>query len=184
MRWMVRRRGCCGRCAQGNRASSNRFALATINTASKKPRFPAAFAFPEPGFPPGPRGPSGILRGSVLVAALAGFALGLCLASRFFAGGLVHDLHRQLGLAAIVEAHQLHFTLSPSFTTSFTFATLRGASCEMWTSRLGAEEVHEGAEIPSPSHRAFVDLADFRLGGDALDPVQRGLDFSHPTRRP
>ena len=41
---------------------------------------------------------------------------------------------------------------------------------------LGAEEVDEGAEVDDLHHGALVDLADLGLGGDRLDPVQRGGD--------
>ena len=41
---------------------------------------------------------------------------------------------------------------------------------------LGSEEVHEGAEIHHLHDLAVIDLADFRLGDDAFDPFQRGLD--------
>ena len=41
---------------------------------------------------------------------------------------------------------------------------------------LGAEEVHEGAEVHDLDDGAFVDVADFRLGRDRLDPVDRRLD--------
>ena len=34
----------------------------------------------------------------------------------------------------------------------------------------GAEEVDEGAEVDALDHGSLVDRADFRLGGDALDP--------------
>ena len=39
----------------------------------------------------------------------------------------------------------------------------------------GAEEVHEGAEIDDLHDLAVVDHADFRLGDDAIDPVDRAL---------
>src|SRR5437773_2065169 len=40
---------------------------------------------------------------------------------------------------------------------------------------LGAEEVHEGAELHHLDHGALVDLADFRIGSDRLDPLDGGL---------
>ncbi len=40
---------------------------------------------------------------------------------------------------------------------------------------LGAEEVHEGAELHHLDDGAVIDLADFRIGRDRLDPLDRGL---------
>src|SRR5690606_8331073 len=43
---------------------------------------------------------------------------------------------------------------------------------------LAAHEVHEGAEVDDVDHLAVVDLADFRLFHDALDPRASGLDLA------
>ena len=48
---------------------------------------------------------------------------------------------------------------------------------------LGAHEVHEGPEVDGLDHLAGVDLAHFRLGGDALDPLDRGLGRLFVHRR-
>jgi len=75
----------------------------------------------------------------------------LLLGLEVFAGGLVDHLHRQARLAAVVEAEQLTLTLSPSLTTSEVFCTRFAAKLRnMHEAVLGAEEVHEGAETPSP----------------------------------
>ena len=86
----------------------------------------------------------------------------------------------------------LTFTLSPSLTTSLTFCTrLRRELRDVHEAVLGAEEVHEGAEVHHLDDGALVDRADFRLGGDRLDPVDRRLDRlprwrrrPSPSRRP
>ena len=63
----------------------------------------------------------------------------------------------------------LTLTSAPSLTTSVGLGRrARGASWETCTRpSLGAEEVHEGAEVHDLHHLAGVDLADLGLGDDA-----------------
>src|SRR5580704_15071661 len=68
------------------------------------------------------------------------------------------------------------FTAWPSFTTSEGLLTRCGASSNVDEAVLGAEEVHEGAEVHDLHDLAVIDLADFRLGNDTLDPFERSLD--------
>src|SRR5437870_4779205 len=95
---------------------------------------------------------------------------------KVLAGGLVDRLHRQPGLAAVVEAEQLDLDLV-AFLDDVGGLLHAGRSqlADMDQAVLGAEEVHEGAELHHLDHGAFVDLADFRIGGDRLDPLDGGL---------
>src|SRR5690606_28122350 len=45
-----------------------------------------------------------------------------------------------------------------------------------------AEEVDEGAEVGGLDDRAFVNLTDFRLGNDRVDPLAGRFDFLARSR--
>src|SRR5439155_21221118 len=93
-----------------------------------------------------------------------------------FAGGLVDDLHREAGLAAIVEAEQLDLNLVAFLDdVGGLLHARRSELADVDEAVLGAEEVHEGAELHHLDDGAVIDLADFRIGGDRLDPLDRGL---------
>ena len=71
----------------------------------------------------------------------------------------------------------LTFTLSPSLTTSVILLhAVRRELADVDEAVLGAEEVHEGAEVHHLDHGALVDRGRLRIGGDRLDPVDRRLD--------
>src|SRR3954468_22735583 len=111
--------------------------------------------------------------GSALLA--GGFALrslGLLPGFEIVAGCLVDRLHRQPGLAAVVEAEQLDLDLVAFLDD---VGGLLHAACaelaDVNQTILGAEEVHERAELHHLDDGALVDLADLRIGGDRLDPL-------------
>src|SRR3954468_8352547 len=112
---------------------------------------------------------------------LAGrFAWGLlafaALALEVFAGLLVDHLHRQAGLAAVVEAEQLDLDLVAFLDdVGGLLHARRGELADVDETVLGAEEVHESAELHHLDDGAVIDLADFRIGGDRLDPLDSGL---------
>src|SRR6195952_4532844 len=102
---------------------------------------------------------------------------GLLLLAEVFAGGLVDLLHRQAGLAAIVEAEQLDLHLLAFLDHVGRLVDARaGQFGNMDEAVLGSEEVHESAEVHDLDDLAVIDLADFRLRDDAADPLERGLD--------
>src|SRR2546421_5089756 len=109
-----------------------------------------------------------------------GFArrgLGLLLGLEVLAGDLVDRLHRQPRLAAIVEAEQLNLDLVAFLDdVGGLLHAVRRELADVDEAVLGAEEVHEGAELHHLDHGAVIDLADLRIGGDRLDPLDRGLD--------
>jgi hypothetical protein len=75
-------------------------------------------------------------------------------------------------------------TLSPSLTTSVVLATRSSASWrDVDEAVLGAEEVHEGAEVGGLDDGAFVDFADFRLGTIDLIHLMAASISCRPTRR-
>src|SRR5437667_6193019 len=75
------------------------------------------------------------------------------------AGGLVDRLHRQPRLAAVVEAEQLDLDLV-AFLDDVGGLLHAGGSelTDVDQAVLGAEEVHEGAELHHLDHGALVDL--------------------------
>ena len=104
-----------------------------------------------------------------LVAALLGLEV--------LAGHLIDDLHREAGLAAIVEAEQLDLHLVAFLDDVLdVLHAVRRELRDVHEAVLGAEEVHEGAEVHHLDDGAVVDGADFRIVGDRLDPVDRRLD--------
>ena len=105
------------------------------------------------------------------------FALGLLLGLEILAGLLIDDLHRQPRLAALVEAEEFHLHLVAFLDdVGGLLHAARRQLADMNETVLGAEEVHEGAEIHDLDDGALIDVADFGLRGDRLDPVDRGLD--------
>ncbi len=69
-------------------------------------------------------------------------------------------------------------TLWPSLTTSLRLGNALGSELrDVDEAVAGAEEVDEGAEVGGLDDRAFVDLADFRLGDDRVDPLAGRFDF-------
>src|SRR5262249_9207316 len=94
-----------------------------------------------------------------------------------FAGLLVDHLHGQPHLAALVKAEQLdfHFIAFLDDIGGLLHAPRRQLA-DMHQAILGAEEVHEGAEIPDLDHCAFIDVTYLRLRGNRLDPIDRSFD--------
>ena len=104
-------------------------------------------------------------------------AFGLLLRLEVLAGLLIDDLHRQPDLAALVEAEELDLHLVAFLDhVARLLHPARRQLADVHQAVLGAEEVHEGAEVHDLDDGAFVDVADFRLRGDRLDPVDRRLD--------
>src|SRR5260370_5307619 len=92
------------------------------------------------------------------------------------AGRLIDLLHAELDLAAIVKAEDLDLDLVAHLDDIGDLAdALRRQLADMDETVLGAEEVHEGAEIDDLDHLAVVDDAEFGLRDDAADPVDRRL---------
>ena len=103
--------------------------------------------------------------------------LGLLLGFEVFAGLLIDHLHRQPDFAALVEAQKLDLHLVAFLDD--VGGLLHAAWSELADvneSVFGAEEVHEGAEVHDLDDGAIVDVSDFGLGSDRLDPVDRRLD--------
>src|SRR5471030_2156049 len=91
--------------------------------------------------------------------ALRGFRLLLGL--KIFAGGLVDHLHRQPRLAAVVEAEQLGLDLVAFLDdVGSLLHAVGGELADVDEAVLGAEEVHEGAELHHLDHGAVIDLAE------------------------
>src|SRR5262249_19856173 len=92
------------------------------------------------------------------------------------AGGLVHHPHRQLHLAALVEAKHFHLH---GVTDVDDVGGLGNPPwrelADMHEPVARTQEIHEGAKIGGLHHLAAIDHAHFRLGHDAADPVDRGL---------
>src|SRR4051812_9476726 len=113
------------------------------------------------------------------IAAFRPFAArwpGADLLSDVGAGGLVDDAHRELDLAALVEADDLHLhrIAVVDHIGGLGDAAL-GELADVHQPVTRTEEVDEGAEIRGLHHLADVDHADFRLRHDAADPVDRPL---------
>src|SRR5262245_58935600 len=114
----------------------------------------------------------------------AGWALAVVLLLRLalgsgdlLAGRLVDDLHGEAHLATVVEAQQLDPHLLALLDDHLhglgpTLGQLR----DVHQAVLGAEEVHESAELHDLDDLALVDLADLGLGRDAADTGERRLD--------
>src|SRR5690606_14895451 len=102
----------------------------------------------------------------------------LLLADDFLAGRLIDNLHGQANLAALIKAHQLNEHL-------IAFLDDIGGLLNALLSKLRdvneavarTEEVHECTEVSGLDDRAFVDLANFRLGYDRVDPLLGRLDL-------
>src|SRR5262249_6902749 len=112
------------------------------------------------------------LRGLGLVA-----ALGSLLAFDVLAGGLIHRLHGQAHFAALVHAEELYFHLVAFLDDVGDL--VHPAWCQladMYQPVLGAEEVNKSAEVHDFHYGTLVDVSDFRIGSDRLDPVDRRLD--------
>src|SRR5438105_6824004 len=105
------------------------------------------------------------------------FPFRLLLFREVFTGGLIHDLHRQPDLAAIIHADQLYFHDVAFFHHIGDLGdALGGQFGNVHESVARPEEIHEGAEVHDLHDLAFIDFADFRLCNDRLDPFQRRLD--------
>ena len=93
-------------------------------------------------------------------------------------GFLVNDAHGELHFAAVVEADDfdLYGVALLDHIGGFRNAALRQFG-DVDKAILGAEEVHEGAEIGGLHNLAIVDQADFGLCNNALDLLDRGLDL-------
>jgi hypothetical protein len=110
--------------------------------------------------------------------------LAYCTKPSVLAGLLVDLLERQAHLAARVEAQKLDLDLVALLDhVGHLLHPLGGQFGDVDEAVAGAEEVHEGAEVDDLDHRALVDLADFRLRHDRLDPVLRRLDRLARRRR-
>src|SRR5690554_4185146 len=96
----------------------------------------------------------------------------------FLAGRLVDDLHGQADLAALVEAEQLDPDLVPFLDHIGGLGDAGfGQLADVDQTVLGAEEVHEGAEIGSLDDGALVDGAHFGFVGDRADPLDGRFDL-------
>src|ERR1700755_3301461 len=101
---------------------------------------------------------------------------GLLLGFQVLAGRLVDRLHRQPGLAAVVEAEQLDLDLVAFLDDIGGLLHAIGRElADVDEAIAGAKEIYESTELHHLDHRAVVDLADFRIGGDRLDPLDRSL---------
>src|SRR6185369_286426 len=119
--------------------------------------------------------PRRLLAGGFL-SLLVRLALGLLLGFEILAGVLVDNLHGQASLAALVEAQELDLDLVAFLDhVGDLLHPARRQLADMHEAVLGAEEIHEGAEVHHLHDGAFIDGADLRLGGDRLDPVDRRL---------
>src|SRR5258708_14877207 len=111
---------------------------------------------------------------------LAGaLARGVCLllGLEVFAGHLIDRLHRQTRLAAVVEAEKLDLDLVAFLDDVGGLLHAVGRElADVDQAVLGAEEVHERPELHHLDDGAVIDLVQFRIGGDRLDPLDRGLD--------
>src|SRR5690606_10876831 len=128
------------------------------------------------------RKPFGCARPPKAVSQISGVGLFgvflLLVPGKFLAGLLVNDLHGEPHLAALVEAHQLDPHLV-AFLDDIggLLDALRRELRDVDEAVLGAEEVDEGAEVGGLDDRTLVDLADFRLGNDGVDPLLRRFDL-------
>src|SRR5262245_15682882 len=124
---------------------------------------------------------SGPCKDRLLSAALRGLrllaALSALLAFDVLAGRLVDRLHGQTDLAALVDAEELylHLVAFPDDVGDFVHPAWRELA-DVHQPVLGAEEIHEGAEVHDFHHGALVNVAHFRIRRDRLDPVDRRLD--------
>ena len=161
---VICRTGCRTRCRRGIGAATKRAAA----------RPPLSFCLPASAT-------ERILRAAA--SACAG-AAAFCLASRSSPVAWSTTFIDRRTLPRSSMPSSLTLTLSPSLTTSVTLLTrLRRELADVHEAVLGAEEVHEGAEVHHLDHGAFVDLADLRIGRDRLDPVDRRLDRTRRRRR-
>src|ERR1700704_7192467 len=119
-----------------------------------------------------------ILTGVLLAGGFARRSLGrLLLGLEVLAGRLVDYLHRQPRLAAVVEAEQLDLDLVAFLDdVGGLLHAVRRELADVDETVLGAEEVHERAELHHLDDGAVIDQAELRIGGDRLDPLDRGLD--------
>src|ERR1700733_6277783 len=119
------------------------------------------------------------IRYSPLAKLLAGgFARGfrLLLGFEVLAGHLIDRLHRQPRLAAIVEAEQLDLDLVAFLDDVGGLLHAVGRElADVDETILGAEEIYERAELHHLDHGAVIDMAELRIGGDRLDPLDRSL---------
>src|SRR5271165_1635801 len=89
---------------------------------------------------------------------------------------LVDLAHAELDFSAIVEAQHLDFDIVAELDDIGDFADpLRGELADVDEPVAGSEKVHKSPEIDHFHHLAVVDGADFGLGDDAANPVDRGL---------
>src|SRR6516225_5579955 len=115
-------------------------------------------------------------RGLALLVAALLLGLGLLLCFQILAGRLVDDLHGEAHLAALVKAEKLHLDLVAFLDdVRDLLHPARRELADVHEPVLGAEEVHEGAEVHHLDHGALVDVTDLGLGRDRLDPVDRRL---------
>src|SRR5262249_15795645 len=117
------------------------------------------------------------LFGSATLSGLRLLAFRPLLAFDIFTGGLIDRLHREPDLAALVHTKQLHFHLVTFLDdiVNLVYAP-RPELPDVQKAVLGAEEVHESTEVHDFHDGTFVDVADFRIGRDRLDPIDRRLD--------
>src|SRR6202044_310355 len=96
---------------------------------------------------------------------------------------LVDDAHRQLDLAAIVVAQDLDLDPVAFLDDVGRLVDPRlGELRNVDEAVLRSEEIDEGAELDRLDHRSVINLADLRLRGDRLDPVDRRLDLRAVAR--
>src|SRR5262249_2477209 len=105
---------------------------------------------------------------------LLALALG---AGDFLARRLIDHLHGKPHLAAVIEAQELHIDLLAFLDDiAHRLGTALGQLGDVYEAVLGAEEVHEGAELHDLDHLALVNAADLGLGGNGPDAAERRLD--------
>ena len=107
-----------------------------------------------------------------------GLGLGLAFGARdLLAGRLVDDLHGQPRLAAVIEAQKLDVDLLALLDDLADRRRAPGRQLrDVHQAVLGAEEVHERAEVHDLDDLALVDRADLGLRRDLLDAPQGRLD--------
>src|SRR5690348_12540900 len=94
--------------------------------------------------------------------------------AQILARRLIDLLHAELDLAAVVEAEDLDLDLVADLDDIGDLAdALRRELADMDEAVARTEEVHERAEIDDLDDLAVVDDAEFGLGDDATDPVDR-----------
>src|SRR5215475_9102488 len=96
------------------------------------------------------------------------------LLSRSTAGFLQRFFAAQTNLALPIDFENLDHHLVALFEYVANFAhAFRGKLRDVHQAIRAGQDLNEGAELDDLAHRAFVNLADLRLGSDTLDHLDR-----------